>query len=421
MANLGDHMHRRELARLRSIAVHSGLIGSLFALGCTPSSGGASQEGYGTPATYGEPPPNYDPGSPDYAAQGAAAEAPAAPDPVERADTASSPASAGLRGTIGPEGGELQGEPGSPFARVRLSIPAGALSEPTEIAIAPADEVTPLPASAVRCGPLFELTPAGLMLAAPASLTLPVDRDAVFDQNRMPDEVKVWVAGEQRWSQRAQVASSADSVSIEIERFSVVGAGVNPPADMDVVRFALRPNPKFVACLAEDPRDRTQQPEAEVAVVRGAQNDALFLRARNLRPGLAFSLFTVENTELDGRGATDRRFRDFGVAQYQSDFDADARGVARTSMRSILLDKNFVFDQGDFGPTSTFHVGFWFDDPEAAAECGFDPEQPTPFNEEHEAGPMAMISLPQARGGLGPLCTNADTSSEPVRCVLPEE
>ena len=46
---------------------------------------------------------------------------------------------------------------------------------------------------------------------------------------------------------------------------------------------------------------------------------------------------------------------------------------------------------------NTFHVGFWFNDPADAAACNFDVTKPTPFNGEHRAGPLAMISRPTRR------------------------
>src|SRR5437764_412919 len=67
-------------------------------------------------------------------------------------------------------------------------------------------------------------------------------------------------------------------------------------------------------------------------------------------------------------------------------------------------------------PTNTFELGFWFNDPADAQACGFDPSRPTPFNGEHHAGPLAMISLPDAGTGLGPLCLKPDTSVTPARC-----
>jgi hypothetical protein len=51
-------------------------------------------------------------------------------------------------------------------------------------------------------------------------------------------------------------------------------------------------------------------------------------------------------------------------------------------------------------------MGFWFNNPQDATACGFDASKPTPFNGEHRAGPLAMISLPIEPANLGPLCTS---------------
>jgi hypothetical protein len=67
-------------------------------------------------------------------------------------------------------------------------------------------------------------------------------------------------------------------------------------------------------------------------------------------------------------------------------------------------------------PTNTFHVGLWFDNPNDAVACHFDPTKTTPFNGEHQAGPLAMVSLPDAKTGLGPLCTDPNTSTTPASC-----
>jgi hypothetical protein len=57
-------------------------------------------------------------------------------------------------------------------------------------------------------------------------------------------------------------------------------------------------------------------------------------------------------------------------------------------------------------PTNTFHLGFWFNDPKNAKDCGVNVDKPTPFNGEHKAGPLAMISAPVDPAGLGPLRTS---------------
>ena len=81
------------------------------------------------------------------------------------------------------------------------------------------------------------------------------------------------------------------------------------------------------------------------------------------------------------------------------------------------LGQVFGFDPDvSLAPTNTFQVGFWFNDPNDAKACGFDPTKPTPFNGEHRAGPLAMISVPDAKTGMGPLCLKPDTSVTPASC-----
>ena len=64
-------------------------------------------------------------------------------------------------------------------------------------------------------------------------------------------------------------------------------------AQQDVKSFNLFPNPKVVGCLgvAGGPT-----PQARVTIYRGKQNDTLQIDAENIRPGLAFDMFTVRRT-----------------------------------------------------------------------------------------------------------------------------
>jgi hypothetical protein len=322
-----------------------------------------------------------------------------------------------LKGTVGASGGELVGQVGSALEGVKLTIPAGALAEDTDIEIRPASAKTALPATAVECGPEFEISPPGLALAVPATVTLPFDETTVTDNYRFDDEVKAWVLNGDEWSQRLQTESSVGSVAVEVDTFSTISAGVNPPAEQDLVKFDLHPNPKFVGCLAQYPDDPKKQPQVSVVVVRGSQNDGLFLSGKNVKPGLQFDMFTVEQSALLADGTPDPKFTNFGLAWYQSDLEASEKGRLYGNIRTILLDQIFGFDpRVNLPPTSTFQVGFWFNDPNDAAACGFDVTKPTPFNGEHQAGPLAMISVPDANTGLGPLCTKPDTSTTPAHC-----
>jgi ZU5 domain len=322
-----------------------------------------------------------------------------------------------LQGTIGAEGGELVGASGTALAGVHLVIPPGALGAPTAITIRPAGDSTPLPATAVRCGPMFAIEPAGLTLATPAALTLPFDETVVNDQNRFDDEVKVWVKNGDAWGQRLQTDDSPGLVTIDLDALQTVAAGVNPPASTDVVTFHFAPNPKFTRCFAQYPDDPSRAPSVDATVVRGELNDGMFLKGKYIKPGLAFDLFTVQNDSLGADGAPVAGFGGFGLAWYQSDLQARSNGSMKMELRTILLDQIFGFDPAvSLAPTGTFEVGFWFNDPNDAAACGFDVSAPTPFNGEHKAGPLAMITLPDATTGLGPLCTKPDTSVSPARC-----
>jgi hypothetical protein len=322
-----------------------------------------------------------------------------------------------LHALIGPEGGELVGAAGTPFAGVKLSIPEGALSDPTEIEIRSLNDADPLPKGSVACGPMFELSPLGLELAKPATFTVPFSESAVTDNKRFDDEVKVWWLGDEGWGQKDQVDSSAGSVSVNIAALRGGGAGVNPPDEQDVVHIKFYPDPNIVPCLAQYPDDPYRQPSVEADVVRGELNDGLFLRGKYIKPELQFDLFSIERSLLAADAKRDPMFHGFGFVWYQSDLAANDHGNMRAAIRTILLDQIFGFDPDvALAPTNTFNLGFWFNDPQAAVACGFNADKPTPFNGEHKAGPLAMTTLPDAETGLGPLCTKPNTSVSPARC-----
>src|SRR5207245_5841864 len=138
---------------------------------------------------------------------------------------------------------------------------------------------------------------------------------------------------------------------------------------------------------------------------------------KNIKPGLKFDMFTVERSFLNAWAKPDANFRGFGLAWYQSDLQADGGGGMFTTIKTILLDQIFGFDTDvNLEPRNTFHVVFWFNNPQDAVACGFDASKPTPFNGDHHAGPLAMISIPNAKSALGPLCANVDWSVSPARC-----
>jgi hypothetical protein len=185
-------------------------------------------------------------------------------------------------------------------------------------------------------------------------------------------------------------------------------------AQADAIQFDLTAHPKNLACLQAAPN---LTPKAHVTVHRGKLADTLTIQAQNIKPGLQFDMFTVERSALLSDGTVDPLFTNFGFAWYQSDLTADSYGRINANIKTILLDQIFGFDP-DLSPNNfnAFHVGFWFNDPNSAVPCGFDATKPTPFNGEHKAGPVAMISVPDANTNLGPLCTNPNTSTNPPTC-----
>lgn len=182
------------------------------------------------------------------------------------------------------------------------------------------------------------------------------------------------------------------------------------PADAQVqvnhVRFELKAVPAIFNCLAQFPADPSRPPTAVVRVTRQRQNDFMTITLHNIKPHLAFDLFTVQRSRFNADGTLVNPFTNFGLAWYQTDLQINAFGDGSAQIRTILLDQIFGFDPDvSLPPTNTFHVGFWFNNPADAAACGF--TGTTPFNGEHNAGPLAMISLPDSVTGLGPLCTKA--------------
>ena len=176
-------------------------------------------------------------------------------------------------------------------------------------------------------------------------------------------------------------------------------------APLDTISFNLHVNPKFAACQAVP---GGPAPTAHVTVARGKFADTLTIEGNNFLPHLAFDMFTVQRSNLLANGTADPNFTNFGMAWYQSDLQANGAGHFKTTIKTILLDQIFGFDpDAALAPTNTFHVGFWFNDPNDANKngCTFDITKFTPFNGDHHAGPVAFISVPDAQTNLGPLCT----------------
>ena len=188
---------------------------------------------------------------------------------------------------------------------------------------------------------------------------------------------------------------------------SAIASGAYPEGGQDIVSFVLQPNPKFLRCLAQYPDDPKRPPSVRVAVVRGSLDDELFLVGKYIKPNLRFELFSVEHSPLRADASVDAAFSHFGLAWYQSDLEANENGIIGAHIRAVLLDQFFGFDAAvSLALTGTFHVGLWFGDRSDVAGCSFDVEKSTAFGTQNRGGPLAMISVPVAATGTGPLCTH---------------
>jgi hypothetical protein len=128
-------------------------------------------------------------------------------------------------------------------------------------------------------------------------------------------------------------------------------------AQANEANFDLFPNAKFVSCLGVP---GAPTPSAYAKVARGNLNETLTLTAKNIKPGLAFDLFTVERSSLLADGTPDPAFHGFGLAWYQSDVQADEHGDATVTIRTILLDQIFGFDPDvALPPTNPGHSLTW--------------------------------------------------------------
>ena len=181
-------------------------------------------------------------------------------------------------------------------------------------------------------------------------------------------------------------------------------SGVANAQKKDEITFNLVPNPDTIGCLRAN---NTEEPRARATVIRGKVNDTLILDLDGIRPGLAFDLFTVQRSPLLADGSKDPAFTNvfngsFGLAWYQSDIQIQHSDNGHVRIQTILLDDIFGFDPDvRLAPTNTFHVGFWFDDPNAAKDCGFDPTKPKPFNGEHKSGPRGNDQLARRQNRSG--------------------
>ena len=191
---------------------------------------------------------------------------------------------------------------------------------------------------------------------------------------------------------------------------AAVGAVNSKPQE---TTFSLFPQSALLKCLKPSPN--APNPEVTVTTKRGDLNDRAVIHLKGFKPNLGFDLFTIQHSPQTATGTADPN-PSVGLAWYQTDLQVDRHGDGEARIRTVLLDQIFGIDKDvSLAPTNTFNLGFWFNNPADAASCGF--VGSTPFNGEHDAGPLAFVTRPNARTNLGPLCTDpTSVNGGPFSC-----
>lgn len=127
--------------------------------------------------------------------------------------------------TLTAEGGTFDGQ--GELAGVRLTVPADAVSAPTELWMAPPETLPPPPSGGVLVGLEVEFGPGDPMLAAPAQLTLPFEMTRVMQAGAALQFVKVWRFGPDGWVlEEPSMFPTEEGVTISTTDLGHFGAGV---------------------------------------------------------------------------------------------------------------------------------------------------------------------------------------------------
>ena len=186
----------------------------------------------------------------------------------------------------------------------------------------------------------------------------------------------------------------------------------------DIATFKLAIVPQFADCLRAN---SYEEPRMQGTLIHGKQTDTLILDMDGIKPNLTLTVFSNERSFFGHDGLKDPEFHGFGLSWYQGDIITGKHSDdGHVRIQTALSDETFGFDpDASLAPTNAYHIGLWFDDPEDAVACGFvpNPNKPQLFNGEHNSGPLAFETIPDANG-VGPVCphSNPGVNGQPGTC-----
>ena len=122
---------------------------------------------------------------------------------------------------------------------------------------------------------------------------------------------------------------------------AVSAVAANGASGTTKTTFDLVPNPKFANCLAKYPGDPSRPPTASVDVQKGNLNDRLTLHLHNIKPDLAFDLFTVQRSTLDAHGKPISPARASASPGTSPTCRLTSHGGGSVTIQTILADQIF--------------------------------------------------------------------------------
>ena len=145
-------------------------------------------------------------------------------------------------------------------------------------------------------------------------------------------------------------------------------------------------------------RDADGDAPGLVTIVPGSQNDVMHVSIFGMPRHADFDLFVIQQP-----------LKPFGVSWYQTDVNADGRGVGQATVQGVFDAETFSVSPGGtttFAPTHQYHLGLWFNDPSLPFRLGCEPGAAspvvTPFNGEQHAG-IQVLNTAEFPVNAGPL------------------
>ena len=220
-----------------------------------------------------------------------------------------------------------------------------------------------------------------------------VDKSGLNNVNQMTDTKDSLGTGSRRWLRGRAALAAAGTLLLAA---STAVAQVNT---FDLVRSATaEANP---TCLVGA--------EGTVTVTPHEGAEVMKIKVKGLPPNTGFDVFVIQVPNAP-----------FGMSWYQGDLQTNSRGVGHATFRGRFNIETFIVAPNvanapvvhttpvadastnpQTAPVHMYHVGLWFDSPQAAQAAGC-PGNSTPFNGDHTAGVQAL-STKQFGDTEGPL------------------